>query len=324
MIISIVVPIYNADKYLKRCLDSVKNQTYADYEVILVDDGSMDQSADICREYVDSDDRFKYFYQENSGPDMARKLGTAKATGEYLMYVDADDYISEDMLDKHVVCAKDHAADIVCSQIVRFNEKREWPGSVYKEDIVCLNDKKSIMQAYFEDEVLIGTYYAKLIKSEIIKDYPFVQDGLIGEDITAALYMFGRADRVVIIPDRTYYYYQTMDSISHSKYNHRHAVSLDNYIKVRNFLIDEGLVGIQRLSGYFAGFQMAVATAMSRNGRYEKDAGEVLRRDLRDHWKYIREDDKTQLYMKFCIMLYMVSPHLFIFLYRILYLLTGR
>ena len=98
ILVSVIVPIYNCEKYLKRCLDSIKGQDYSLIEVILVDDGSTDLSADICKDYEKSDSRFRYIYQENSGPDIARKTGTVNASGECLLYVDSDDYISKETL----------------------------------------------------------------------------------------------------------------------------------------------------------------------------------------------------------------------------------
>ena len=322
--VSIIIPIYNADTHLKRCLDSIREQSFYDFEAIMIDDGSTDNSSDICKSYADNDKRFKYVFRENAGPDMARKTGTIIATGEFIAYVDADDYIASNMLEIEIEAIENTGADIVCSQIVRFNGDKEWSGSIYSEDDKLLTDRARIIKAFFETGTLIGTYYAKLIKSSLMKDYGFIEDGLIGEDITAALYMFEKSSKIAVIPDRLYYYYQNGKSISHAKYSYRHAVSLDNYIALRDKYIDMESVDKSRVCGYFAGYQMAVATAMGRNGRYEKAAGELLRRDLKDHWEYIKRDDKTALYMKLCMILYMYNPRLFVYLFKLLYLMTGR
>lgn len=322
--ISIIVPIFNAEKYLERCLSSISEQSYNNFEVFLIDDGSTDSSAEICRGYVENDKRFIYFFQENSGPDIARKTGTDRSNGEYIVYVDADDYIARDMLEKGIVAIRNTEADIVCSQIMRFDEKKEWLGSVYSDDDRLLTDRTQILKAFFETGTLIGTYYAKIIKKSLMQDYSFIKDGLIGEDITAALYMFDKASKIVAIPDISYYYYQNSKSISHAKYSYRHAISLENYIKLRDRYFNCELVNKCRICGYFAGYQMAVATAMGRNGKYEKTPGEMLRRDLKEHWDYIKHDAKTALYMKISIIMYIHIPSLFVHLFRVLYLMTGR
>ena len=96
-LISIVIPVYNKEPYLADCFDSLRKQTYEDIEVIMVDDGSTDGSAAVCRKYVEMDSRFHYIYQENGGQNSARQKGAENATGEYLIFVDADDYVSHDM-----------------------------------------------------------------------------------------------------------------------------------------------------------------------------------------------------------------------------------
>jgi glycosyltransferase involved in cell wall biosynthesis len=93
--VSVIVPVYNAESYLRRCLDSILNQSYSDLELVLVNDGSTDGSADICNEYEKKDNRVKFLSQTNQGPALARKYGVENAEGVYVMFVDSDDYIDE-------------------------------------------------------------------------------------------------------------------------------------------------------------------------------------------------------------------------------------
>lgn len=97
-LISVVVPIYNVEKYLRQCLDSIQNQTYQNFECLLINDGSPDNSADICREYVEKDSRFKYFEKENGGLSDARNYGIRQSKGSYLTFVDSDDWLENDAL----------------------------------------------------------------------------------------------------------------------------------------------------------------------------------------------------------------------------------
>ena len=135
-LVSVIVPVYNGQKYIERCLNSIKNQTFNDFEVIIVDDGSVDGTAATCKHYSRVDNRFFYFYQENSGPDMARKTGTCNASGKFIMYVDADDYVSEDILKDLIEIKEKHDADIVCSSVVRFNDSgKQWQDNEELYDI---------------------------------------------------------------------------------------------------------------------------------------------------------------------------------------------
>ena len=120
-LISIIVPIYNVENYLRHCLESIQNQTYQNFECLLINDGSPDNSADICREYVSKDSRFRYFEKENGGVSSARNLGIEHSKGEYITFIDSDDWVESDYLDVLYKVLKDEAADISVSTYKQFD-----------------------------------------------------------------------------------------------------------------------------------------------------------------------------------------------------------
>lgn len=125
--VSVIVPIYNAEKYLKQCLDSIQKQTLTDIEIIMIDDGSIDGSAAIAKQYL-SDGRFSYYYKENEGLAAARADGIARANGEYLGFIDSDDWIEPDMYEKMYNAAKSNDSDIVfCNCIENENDHKFTP-----------------------------------------------------------------------------------------------------------------------------------------------------------------------------------------------------
>lgn len=132
--VSVVVPVYNAEKYLKQCLDSIVNQTLADIEIILIDDGSTDGSADICKAYL-NDPRVSYYHKENEGLAAARDDGMMRAAGEYIGFVDSDDWIEADMYEKMYNAAKSNSSDIVfCNCVQNENDyyfRPEFPAGAY-------------------------------------------------------------------------------------------------------------------------------------------------------------------------------------------------
>lgn len=323
--ISVIVPVYNAQEYLKRCVDSILQQTYTDLEVILVDDGSTDHSAEICKEFVAIDARVKYFFQENAGPDYARKKGVQVSTGEYFTFVDADDYVDAEMICRlHQELVKRNC-DIVCSQAKRVDDNGHiWDITKVPATGITCERVSDIMTQFFVTRYISGSYYAKLYRRELLEDYEFLKDSLIGEDITAVLYTLEKAKRVFIMPDAYYYYYWNSESISHSGYTDRHFVSLQNYIKLRDELLSKQYIAKSYVVGFFAEYEMAVATAMSRNWRKDTQAIQVLREDLRKNWKIIVKNPLTPIYMKMCIWLFCVMPQVFMRAYQVIYLLTGR
>ena len=117
--ISIIIPVYNSDKYLKRCINSILKQTFIDLEIILVDDGSTDNSLKICEAYQKQDDRIRVIHKENGGSTSARKAGVQIARGEYIAFVDSDDWIEEIFFERLYDEAKIHKTDIVASGCVK-------------------------------------------------------------------------------------------------------------------------------------------------------------------------------------------------------------
>lgn len=324
-LVSVIVPVYNAEKYVARCIDSILAQTYKNIEVIMIDDGSTDGSADICREYVDKDSRCRYFFQENAGPDYARKSGVANAEGSFLAFLDSDDYAKPEMIEEMLGMLFDNDCDIVTSYFTRFNDSgKVWTTDAIPEKCFVCDDVSEMMMHYFVTRYLAGTYVGKIYKAELLKDYPFVKNGLIGEDITGVLHALRSSKRVYVTNKSYYMYYWNTNSISHAKYSERHLVSLRNYIKLRDELVSNNYIDDVPIIGYFAEFEMAVSTAMARANIIDETAVNLLREDLKPRWKKIKACKGTPAYMKVCIKFYLLMPRLFIRLYRVLYLMTGR
>lgn len=324
-LVSVVVPVYNAETYLDRCLDSILAQTYKNIEVILINDGSSDRSEEICKAYSLKDSRCSYYFQSNAGPDYARKSGVLRAKGEYITFVDADDYVEKNMIECFMRHMAENDYDMVTSYITRFDDTgRLWTtDSIPHSNFIC-ESKEEIFANYFIKKYLAGAYYGKLYKARLLKDYPFVENTVIGEDISGVLYALQKSEKVLVTAESYYKYYWNMSSISHAKYSSRHLVSLKNYIARRDELAEKGYVDSSYIAGYFAEFEMAVATAMARLGKRDREAADLLKSDLKKWWKDIRKCANTPLYMKACIGLFILWPGLFLFLYRILYLITGR
>lgn len=118
--VSVVIPVYNVEEYLLRCVQSVLTQTYDNYEVILVDDGSTDNSGKMCDEFARLDNRVRAFYKTNGGLSDARNFGTDKSKGEYVIFVDSDDYVSDEYIDYLVQLRKMYDADIAVTKLASY------------------------------------------------------------------------------------------------------------------------------------------------------------------------------------------------------------
>lgn len=134
--ISVIIPIYNAETYVSRCIESVLDQTYCNWQMILVDDGSKDKSLEICQKYADVDNRISVIHQENAGPGIARNTGIAKASGNYVVFIDSDDYIEKD----YFLLLSEHDEDVIFINVRDVDED----GRVLKDDFMAKNKNLSI------------------------------------------------------------------------------------------------------------------------------------------------------------------------------------
>lgn len=217
--ISIIVPIYNVEKYLPECLISIQKQTYSNLEIILVNDGSSDNSASICKKVLEQDERFIYIEKENGGLSSARNYGIEKSTGDYLVFIDSDDYICEDMISVMLSYMVKYEADICCCNWDFVNENSE----LLKKNRINIKNVK-IFDGNSGKKVLLSEKYFKcyawnkMYKKVLFDDirYP---NGKLYEDIVAAFKLFDKSKNIVFCNDVLYHYRIRQDSITQKKFH---------------------------------------------------------------------------------------------------------
>ncbi len=208
--VSIVVPVYKVEKYLSTCLDSLINQTYQNWEAILVDDGSPDNSGVICDEYAEKDSRFKVIHKQNGGLSSARNAAIPIVQGEYVFYLDSDDFIHTDALNRLIVLAQENRADIVQCGFVRGSDAifPELP----LEEKLGIYDNHTIFTSFVAKIITCG----KLYRREVIGDICF-PEGLINEDDFTTWKFYYRASKIVVTSIPYYYYTVNPNSIMANK-----------------------------------------------------------------------------------------------------------
>ena len=231
--ISVVVPVYKVEDCLHRCLDSILAQTYTNLEIILVNDGSPDNSGAICDEYAQKDARVQVIHQENQGLSRARNNGVLKATGTYIAFVDSDDYILPNMYELMLKAMIDYDLKVVECSLQKGDK-------IYYEQEA---DKVYIetMDEALERIVYPGFYNVmnKLYSREIIRDIHFIKDRIY-EDILFNSQVYQRIDKLGFIPLALYYYSQEGESIMRSSYDQK---KLDGF-----WVIKEAMDNFQRLA----------------------------------------------------------------------------
>lgn len=222
---SIIIPIYNSDKYLKECLESIMNQNYDKYEVILINDGSKDNSKKICEKYCELNNRFKLINQENNGVSSARNNGIKEAKGDLILFIDSDDileenalsFILDDFKQNDMLCFgysilfKDHKNSVLCDQIIK--DKKEI------EKRILLNDK-------------IGGYlWNKCFKASIIKDNNILFDENLHycEDLIFVMNYLKYCNNLMYINKILYMYRMRKSSVSYNFFNKKNVSLLNSY-----------------------------------------------------------------------------------------------
>ena len=218
--ISVIVPVYNAEKYLKRCINSILNQSYKELEIILVDDGSTDQSLNICKCFADIDTRIKLIHQENSGVAAARNAGIRLATGEYITFVDSDDYIDYYMYEKMIEIVDQYHCDIVmCDCIKEFDNHTE----IYTHNIRSgFYNREQIEKEYFPHLLIMPdlnypptiSNWLCLFKNNCERNIYYEQGIRFSEDwLFGALRMY-QANSFYYLKGATYYHYNCKNQSS--------------------------------------------------------------------------------------------------------------
>ena len=222
-VVSVIIPVYNAEKYLRTCLDSAVNQTLKDIEIILVDDGSTDSSPYIIDEYALKDSRIRAIHQQNKGGSCACNAGIACAQGEYLGFMDCDDAISPDMYETMHKAAKDYNADIVTTGYARCDENLEVIRTYYP--LVQFNkvyggeEKLSLLEESHANKLLLYAWRT-IYKRKMVIDNKilFAPDIQVGFEVLFNLYALYASKRLVALKKAFYFYRDNPNSITRRRY----------------------------------------------------------------------------------------------------------
>lgn len=243
-LISIIVPVYQVEKYLTQCLDSILNQTYRNIEVILVNDGSTDKSGEICEDYAKKDNRITVIHQENKGSNLARSIGIENAHGEYIGFVDADDWIELDMYEELYSLMRRHQVEIVQIGMVleETMQRRFLPSGlegVYVNDVNLSNCSYRNMHDSDSDSIpkISPHLWNKLFKKSILEEYYITIPSEIiwGEDRTCVYGAIPFIDSIYISNKIGYHYRRHEGSLVHGEYG-QVSKALDSLNLVYNHL----------------------------------------------------------------------------------------
>lgn len=277
-LVSIITPVYNAEKYLKTCIDSVLKQTYTNWELILVNDGSTDGSLDIIKQYAQLDVRIKYIDKINEGPSLSRKSGTEQAKGKYIQYLDSDDFLQENAIEYLTDKAEATNAEVVAAPFFFY----------YSENKMDISGHFSFQETtgmeYF-NEILSGRAYWSVWSNFLSRslfernDILFVPEISFGEDAILMVQLLYHTQKVVALEQPILYYRQIEASICHDITPKRHE-DLRTYTKwIERFMTEKGLYESYRNNLILKNIEMAF---LCMHWGYYENADKDMKRIVKD------------------------------------------
>ncbi len=236
-LISVIVPIYNVELYLSRCIESIINQSYFNLEIILIDDGSTDNCLKICEEYQKKDKRIKIIHKKNGGLSDARNAGLDIMKGDYVTCIDSDDFVSKYFLENLLSALKKSNCQISTSWFVNYYENDPIPNQkkISNQDINVYSKEEFYEKLLYQDGVEVSAW-GKLYKSSLFKDvrYPV---GKLYEDIPTTYLLIEKVDNIAVIPNIDYFYFQRRDSIAKSNFSIKKMDAINHMSQFKNFII---------------------------------------------------------------------------------------
>lgn len=247
-IISIITPVYNVEKYLNRCVESIVNQTFHSFELILIDDGSKDKSSLLCDEWAQKDSRIIVVHQKNAGAGAARNHGLQIAKGDYIGFVDSDDWIEPNMYEL-LLTALIENPDVEMAECETHRTRgNDLPHNTNQEIATEVLSQEQLLKLFFRVEGGESNYgiITKLLKREVIKDFSFIE-GTISEDVMASYYFYTHCNKAVMIHKKLYNYFQNQSGVTRKKVTKRDFEYIEAFRRIHED-IKRAMPKLQRYS----------------------------------------------------------------------------
>ena len=316
MFISIVVPVYNIADYLHYAIDSLLKQTYQNFEVILVNDGSTDDSPRLCEDYARKYENIHVFHKENRGLSDARNFGVAKANSDWIFFLDPDDYLEDYTLELIVKIQEIHQADLISTKVKATSKYDDYSSYHLKQsdyESLSLITKEKALELMLDDKVATVSACAKLYKKSILERVPFPV-GKIYEDFYVVGEHLALADKIVISPLETYNYYRREGSIVRStftekRYDFFKAVAKNEEVVKREYIQSPELKQALQAKKLLGGFVVIGAKADSGLKDFSKDK-ELLKVEMSE----LLKNSKLSWKVKIKYLIFVLSPKLYLML----------
>lgn len=236
-LVTVIIPAYNADKFICRCIDSVMKQSYHDIEILIIDDGSTDETRSICKKYQEKDGRVRFLSQSNGGVSKARNFGIREAKGQYIAFVDADDYIKSNMIETMVSSfLQNDKIDLVICGFYECNKSKRIEKKIECKKHISQN---TYLQELFNPNSFGGFLWNKLFRADIIKENQLKldEDVFVCEDLLFCLRYGEYVDNVEFVPQSFYNYIVNEKSATHSEYSLKRFTAVTGFERMERLIV---------------------------------------------------------------------------------------
>lgn len=299
-IVSVIVPIYKVELYLERCLDSIVNQTYNNLEIILVDDGSPDKCPEICDRYAKKDNRIKVIHKRNGGLSSARNAGIDVMKGKYVTFIDSDDFIREDAIEKWMNYVQKEDVCIVVGKYQIYNK-----GDVLNQEDINSVKKWSAYDAFrymFINDGKLCSAWGKLYDARLFETLRYPESIQYAEDMYVIHLLFQKAENIIFVDAVQYYYSQEGESLVRSAFSEKKLQRVEAVEKWIDFIGSFYPELMEEVTSYYAGILIDLCMEIENNAaEYAKDAYKRYRGILVKEYKrfsknkYMRKSNVIKL-----------------------------
>lgn len=306
--ISVIIPVYNVEKYIEKCINSVIYQSYSNLEIIIVDDGSIDHSGIMCDEYSKLDERIKVIHKPNGGLSSARNVGINESCGEYLSFIDSDDWIEIDMLQKLIDACITNASDIAMCGRFRVVEDEVTDDNTQSSVVVW--NKNEAIERLLTWTNIDHSVCDKIFRKELFNNLRFPENRYY-EDMFVTCKLLYRANNVVHIGESKYYYLNRIDSITHEEFSPKRFDYYYACLEISNF-IEKELPELKEKSDSLVneGILMCLFSMKSiKDRRNHREDFKMILNVSRKHFVCIIQDKNVKMIKKFVFILICVNMY---------------
>lgn len=314
-LISIIVPIYNVEEYLPECIESLINQTYKNIEIILVDDGSKDNCGSICDEYAKKDNRIIVIHKENGGLSDARNKGIDISKGEYLTFVDSDDVVSTQFIEKLYKMILENNCEIAICDYIRFENEIPKDENIQVEVETVSN--LEILTRVYDENVKMIVAWNKIYKKELFEQirYPV---GKINEDQFTTYKVIYNANKIAVSNEKMYYYRSNPNSIMGSNFNEKRLQVLEALEERMQFYKDKSLDGLyKKTQTSYLDIIISLFISSRQNMQDSKKCEEILLSKFKSAYKKMKNNEMISMVERRNYIIFNFSHNLFYFILKV-------